>query len=196
MPALGHRQEQREQGDGHEEPQGHVNLDGDGPAGGAQHKAGCDGQDVQEDGMLQPERVEQADTQVHQDNEAQPGTHSEPQENGPAGQEYRQGFGEGGTDQARRHGAQALLRMDAILPGVERVVQAIRRGRRQAETDKGEGREADGRRGAQFPRVEQGGKHEPVLHPLLGPDQSDQSPQRNPSSRRKTGDDPVGRGFF
>ncbi|HLX07541.1 MAG TPA: hypothetical protein VKY89_06725 [Thermoanaerobaculia bacterium] len=174
VAALGESQEEREEGGAQEQPARDLDAGGRGAAQHPQHEEERDAHDVEDDHVLEPERVEQVQEEISCEHSREAGPEPDGQTRGGGGQHQRGGHRRRHREGAGGQGTQALERMVPVLLAIAQVVDQIDGGGRAAEGQQGEQRPGD-RGGVAEPAAEdEGRQHEEVLRPLGGPERADQ----------------------
>jgi hypothetical protein len=168
VPALGEGEEEREEARAEEKPARDLHRDRHRAGEHAQHEAGGDRHDVEDDRMLEPGRVEQVERQVAgEERRERAGEREAAGERAAAEQRCRRR-----RDRRRQlprgDRPQALERMLPVLGAVAQVVGEVDRARRGAEERERRGGARQELRVVEPVREDERREHEEVLHPLRG----------------------------
>lgn len=197
VPPLGEALEQREVDHRHVQIGRDRCVDGGAAGQHPQHEAAGDGQDVDDDDVLEDERVGQLQAQIaqrrHHDPRAGPGDRGQPVELAAGQQECRR---DAGQRQQRRHPhrrrarqlaagqrTEPLLGVPAIALDVGEVVDEVDGARDGAERQERHEGAGELRAAAELPCQQQGGKHERVLGPLARPQAGHHRPPQRAAAR-------------
>jgi hypothetical protein len=174
VTSLGQREEEREQNRAHQEPAAELHVDREGPGHRPENEAEGDGEHVEDDDVLEAERVGEVQDDVGRSRGSESGTEGqrgaqtghEKQGRGEPGRPYRQG--------AAGQRAKSLPGMEAVTLEVREVVDEVHGPGECTEHQERQAGAQDGIRLEQVLGERQRGQNHQVLGPLVGPERDEE----------------------